>query len=185
MMLAIMLLATVKAYNMQNYPEGFTLAGTTKTVVVGENAAISDIRAANQIIAGLQAKGDQELIVEPDYVLPDLDKDSLEIVNPFAVGAATWDKNIRTYGRNMIIVGGPCANRIADDLLDNPSDCTEGFKEGEGKIIVFEMGTNDIILVAGLTAEDTLAAARILRRYYNYDLKGEEITVSTDEVVKG
>ena len=52
-------------------------------------------------------------------------------INPAAVGIGVLDSDV-TLGRgNLIVVGGPCVNTIAAELMDNPTDCAEGFTPGK------------------------------------------------------
>ena len=81
--------------------------------------------------------------------------------------------------QNAIVVGGPCVNTAAADLLGNPEDCTEGFTEGEAMIKLFASGDNVAMLVAGYTGDDTRQAAAVVAEYEKYDLSGEEVKVNT------
>lgn len=98
-------------------------------------------------------------------------------VNPIAVGLAVLDKDAPAIGSdNLIVVGGPCANTVAAELMGNPESCVEGFTEGKAMIKAF--GTDKVsILVAGYSAQDTLGASRVLADYKAYSLKGEAVEV--------
>ena len=98
-------------------------------------------------------------------------------VNPIAVGLAVLDKDAPAVGSdNLIVVGGPCANTVAAELMGNPESCVEGFTEGKAMIKAF--GTDKVsILVAGYSAQDTLGASRVLADYKAYSLKGEAVEV--------
>jgi hypothetical protein len=76
---------------------------------------------------------------------------------------------------NLIIVGGPCVNTIAADLMGNPADCSEGFEPGKGMIKVFKNGGNIRILVAGYDAIDTRIATRALVNYQDYNMNSNPI----------
>ncbi|MBS3128965.1 hypothetical protein J4410_07530 [Candidatus Woesearchaeota archaeon] len=65
-------------------------------------------------------------------------------------------------GDNFIVMGNPCTNRIAAKLLNEPSKCDAGFREGTGIIRLFNTGANYQILVAGKTDEDIAKAAKVL-----------------------
>ncbi len=68
---------------------------------------------------------------------------------------------------NYIVVGGPCANNVAMELLGNPEPCREDFDEGQARIQLFEHANGNVaMLVAGYNGEDTRKAARVV---YNYD----------------
>ncbi|MEM3126526.1 MAG: S-layer protein [Candidatus Woesearchaeota archaeon] len=79
---------------------------------------------------------------------------------------------------NAIVVGGPCANAAAAELMGNPANCAEDFEEGRAMIKLYENGGNVAVLVAGYSAMDTRRAARVLANYEDYDLTGKEVVVS-------
>jgi len=79
---------------------------------------------------------------------------------------------------NAIVVGGPCANAAAAELMGNPKNCAEGFEEGKAVIKLYETGGNVAILVAGYSAMDTRRASRVLANYEDYKLSGKEVVVS-------
>ncbi len=95
----------------------------------------------------------------------------------------------------LIIVGGPCANRRAGDFMGKPwsggsahAECTEGFTDGEGRIIFDQNGTTKQILVAGFSALDTRKAARAISRYLEFQDEldqGEALVTGTalDDIV--
>lgn len=99
-------------------------------------------------------------------------------VNPISVGAAVLDRDATYDQDNMIVVGGPCANTMAAQLLGNPAVCGEGFTAGHAMIRLFDTGQNTAILVAGYEAEETVAASRVLAEYSDYELTGNEVDVT-------
>jgi hypothetical protein len=60
---------------------------------------------------------------------------------------------------NAIVVGGPCANPIAAQLMGNPEPCWEAFSKGVAKIYEHANG-NVALLLAGRTGQDTRRTAR-------------------------
>ncbi len=99
-------------------------------------------------------------------------------VNPLAVGIAVLDRDAPALGdENLIIIGGPCANTVAADFMDNPTECVEGFEEGKAMIKAEEYGSTVALLVAGYTAQDTQGASRVLASYADYALEGSEVEV--------
>lgn len=91
---------------------------------------------------------------------------SADKVNPIGVELAVLDVNAPAVGsENMIVVGGPCANTVAAELLGNPDVCGEGFEPGKAMIKSFEDGDKVALLVAGYEADDTVAATRVLANY--------------------
>ncbi|MCD6589660.1 hypothetical protein J7K74_00535, partial [Candidatus Woesearchaeota archaeon] len=87
-----------------------------------------------------------------------------QVVNPLPSDIAILDTDY-TSGP-AIVVGGPCVNTLAAELMGNPETCTEGFEPGYGLIKLFP--DKDTILVAGYYAEDTQAAVKVLENYENY-----------------
>lgn len=100
---------------------------------------------------------------------------SAVVVNPAAVGIAVLDNEVDLGSGNLIVVGGPCVNTIAMELLDNPADCAEGFEPGKALIELFD--SQNALLVAGYSAQDTLGAAYVLADYEDYDLSGTKVEV--------
>ena len=78
--------------------------------------------------------------------------------------------------QNLIVVGGPCVNSIAAELLGNPADCTEGFMAGKARIKLFTNGDNMAMLVAGWNGEDTRLAGKVVAHRYS-EMSGDEIVV--------
>jgi hypothetical protein len=99
-------------------------------------------------------------------------------VNPIAVGIAVLDRDAPALGsENVIVVGGPCANTVAADLLGNPENCAEGFEPGKAVIRAWDKGSTVAILVAGYEATETVGASRVLADYADYSLSGSEVEV--------
>ena len=106
-------------------------------------------------------------------------------VNPFSVGLAVLDSDAEALDKNMIVVGGPCANTVAAELMGDPADCTEGFEAGKAMVKFFDRSGKAALLVAGFGADDTLGAAYVLADYEDYALSGDEVEVvvtSLDEI---
>ncbi len=103
-------------------------------------------------------------------------------IAPVAAGIAELDTEVGSSWRNnnVIVVGGPCVNTVAAELLDNPAECTEGFEEGRATIKLFEQsGDNVAMLVAGYDGEDTRRAARVIHNYRDHgNFEGSEVEVS-------
>jgi hypothetical protein len=97
-------------------------------------------------------------------------------VNPIAVGLAVLDTDAPAVGtENLVVVGGPCANTVAAELMGNPENCAEGFEPGKATIKLF--ATQNALLVAGYEAQETLGASYVLADYEDYDLTGTEVEV--------
>jgi hypothetical protein len=104
------------------------------------------------------------------------DGDTYYNVNSVGVGVAIQDKDAPALGSTpMIVVGGPCANTVAAELMGNPANCVEGFEKGKAVIRWYE--DESAILVAGYSATDTVGASRVLADYADWDLDGSEVEV--------
>ena len=80
--------------------------------------------------------------------------------------------------QNLIVVGGPCVNRVAAQLLGNPADCTEGFTPGEARVKLFEHANGNMaMLVAGYSGADTRLAGKVVANRPD-DLVGMEVVIS-------
>ncbi|MBI4145675.1 S-layer protein [Candidatus Woesearchaeota archaeon] len=103
------------------------------------------------------------------------------VVNQIAVGSAALDRDITDVkAQNLLVVGGPCANTVAAELLGNPADCTAGFTDGMGIIQAWKYDNGNVaLLAAGYSALDTRRVTRVLASYKDYaaDLKGSKVVV--------
>jgi len=100
---------------------------------------------------------------------------------PVEVGSAKLASEVlNVKGINAIVVGGPCANAAAAELMGSPANCAEGFEEGKAMLKLFENSGNVAVLVAGYSAMDTRRAARVLANYETYKAKmvGKEVIVA-------
>jgi hypothetical protein len=103
-------------------------------------------------------------------------------IAPVKSGIAMLDTEVGSSWRNgnAIVVGGPCRNSVAAELMGNPAECTEGFTAGSAMIKLFEQsGDNVAMLVAGYSAEDTRRAATAVNKFRSYSgFRGMEVKVS-------
>jgi len=109
------------------------------------------------------------------------------VVNRIEVGATKLASEVPDIKAvNAILVGGPCANAAAAEIMDNPADCTAGFEAGKGLIKLFENDGNVAMLVAGYSASDTRAAAKVVSNHGDYALEGtaREVTTATMAVTE-
>ena len=105
------------------------------------------------------------------------------IINKIDVGKTLLDSEVADVtAQNAIVVGGPCVNTGAADLLGNPENCAEGFTPGEATLQLFENGGNVALLVAGYSGEDTRQAAYVLSEYDKYALSGEKVVINTQSL---
>ena len=79
--------------------------------------------------------------------------------------------------QNLVVVGGPCVNTAAAELLGNPSDCTEGFTPGKARVKLFEHANGNVaMLVAGYSGADTRLAGKVIANRAS-ELSGKELVV--------
>ncbi len=98
------------------------------------------------------------------------------------VPKAKMDSEITDVGaQNLIVVGGPCANTVAAEVMGVAStvpECLEGFEEGKAMIKMYEQTSGKVaMVVAGYSALDTRKATDVLYDYGDYDLSGDEVEV--------
>lgn len=103
-----------------------------------------------------------------------------EVVNQIAVGLAVLDVDAPAVGsENLIVVGGPCANNVAFELMGRPTTCGAGFSAGKALIKSWDNNGHVSVLVAGYEAQETLGASYVLANYADYspELSGSEVEV--------
>ncbi len=99
------------------------------------------------------------------------------------VGASKLDSEISDVSAsNLIVVGGPCANKIAAQVLGKTypaCGADSGIESGTGIIKAVTQASGKVALVvAGYEAADTRRATRVLANYDKYDLSGSMVTVT-------
>ncbi len=97
------------------------------------------------------------------------------------VGAAVLDTEVANIAaQNVIVVGGPCVNTLAAELMGNPADCAAGFEDGKAMIKLFDQSSGKVaMLVAGYSAMDTRRASRVVANYEQHsNFGGKELEVT-------
>ncbi|MCD6483170.1 MAG: S-layer protein, partial [Candidatus Aenigmarchaeota archaeon] len=109
---------------------------------------------------------------------------------PITTAIAKLDTEVNTAAldHNLVVVGGPCANRVAAELMGvnfgQWPECAAGIEQDSAIIKIFDDAFNSgkvAVLVAGYNAENTRAAASILQQY---DTKLADIDAS-EVIVRG
>jgi hypothetical protein len=118
------------------------------------------------------------VILGPEGTSSGTGSSTTQKINAIPVGMAVLDKDATVGDKNLIVVGGPCANTVAATLLGNPAECGAGFEAGKAKIKLFTSGTKVSLLVAGYEAMETQGACRVLADYEDYTLAGTEAEVT-------
>ena len=87
-----------------------------------------------------------------------------EVLQPIQIGAAKLASEIADITQwNAVVVGGPCANPIAAELLGNPEPCWESVPENKAIVKLFEHANGNVaVLVNGRSALNTRMASRAL-----------------------
>ena len=87
--------------------------------------------------------------------------------NKISVGVAVLASEVTDIrAQNAIVVGGPCANKAAAELMGNPQPCGKDFTPNTALIRLFEHPNGNVaMLVAGYNAIDTRRAARVVAEY--------------------
>jgi len=86
---------------------------------------------------------------------------AIDIAGYYGITQTIEDTQAST-NNNLIVVGGPCANSIANELMGNLPDCTQGFEPGKGTVNIFYKNGKKQILIAGQDALQTRIAAQVV-----------------------
>ena len=129
----------------------------------------------------LSQRGAHVFVVAGDQSVRRFGGGGAVIINPIDVGATLLDREVANMmAQNEIVVGGPCVNTHAAELMGNNADCTTGFAEGEAIIKLFEHSNGNVaLLVAGYSADDTRVATNVLSQWDRFNLGGTEVKVNT------
>ncbi|MBW2996216.1 S-layer protein [Candidatus Woesearchaeota archaeon] len=106
-----------------------------------------------------------------------------EAVCKVSIPPAKLDSEVSSVSaQNLIVVGGPCANTVAAEVMGVAStvpECLAGFEEGKAMIKLMDTGAGKTaMLVAGYSAMDTRRATRVVANAGDYDLSGDEVEVT-------
>ncbi|MFA5887193.1 MAG: hypothetical protein WC852_00595 [Candidatus Nanoarchaeia archaeon] len=77
---------------------------------------------------------------------------------------------------NLIVVGGPCANPLAESVFGQTCDGW-AYQEGEALVKLVANGEKVAMLVAGTSALDTQRAGKAVANYDKYAFSGAEVLV--------
>jgi len=127
------------------------------TIVYGDNANPTDAMASNYLASYLRLRTPGKNVVQS----------ASEIGN--------------YVNKNLILVGGPCANQISSDIVAGMQgyEC-KGWKFGSGQSLVkvFDNGQGKVILISGTNWDDTMKVIDAFKYYKNSTRLG-----SSDEIV--
>jgi acyl carrier protein len=164
----------------------------TVSAKILEDQTDSDAKAITILYAGEETYGEIYIAAEGTVVTPGASASTTTVAGKIDVSATKLASEISDVtAQNLVLVGGPCANTAAAEVMGNPADCVAGFEAGKGLIQLFDdTGAGNVaILVAGMNAEDTRAAAMVLAEYDKYatDLDGKtkvEVSTATSTVTE-
>lgn len=147
--------------DLESYPYPFIYNGALNTnIVIAAQAPTSDVVAAIDIAAGLK-------VLTSGGQLP--------------VGITILDQDVTLpAAMNLISIGNACYNTVTAALMGYPADCTEGLLSNSGMLRLFsnEWGYSQLV-VAGYDETQLKGAARVLKEYGDYALRGTWIDVFT------
>ncbi len=124
------------------------------------------------------------------YIAP-TDADTLEVadegavseeVQKISVNAVKLDSEVTSVtDKNIVAVGGPCANSVVAELMGNPAECETslGISSGQALIKLYENGDYVAVVIAGQDAMDTRLACQIMSNWDDYSLTGDEMVATT------
>ncbi|GEM_PF-1223487 len=173
--LFIVLLPSIAAYDLSNFPEPYVFEGRYNSlIVIGEVAKAEDVIAASDTLKILSKF---ENATKPCQGWVECER---RIGSSPMKLATEIDSRESLKEENIISVGGPCANKITAQIMDLPKtwpECANGFEEGFGKIILYNKWNKTQLIIAGYGDEDTRKAAKVLVSYNDYNLSGEQVEI--------
>lgn len=161
--LSLIAAASTDLSYLGNFPRIFMEDGDLDVnLVVGKSAKAEDVLGAIDVVTMLQYELNEEYSVSEKVEITKFDTEIKDV-----------------EAQNLIVIGGPCANSVAAELMNYPSNCLEGFEAGKGFIRVYKHDNGNIaILAAGATALDTRRVTLVLTNHEDYNLEGMFMEVS-------
>jgi hypothetical protein len=72
----------------------------------------------------------------------------------------SWDE---MQGKNLVVIGNACNNRLAKEILGNPDPCDDGLVTGKGYVhLVVYDGEHYALLIMGKTNSDIVDACKVM-----------------------
>lgn len=153
LLMFLLIIQVASAATIADWPQFFVKSGKFNAkYVVGEEAPALDVVSATVISTSL---------AKFENVTTD-------------VGTSTLDSEITNISMfNAIVVGSPCENKAAAQLMGNPEPCYKNLAGSIGYIKIFESNGRVQVLITGLDEKDRNAAAKYLA---NKDMSGIKAT---------
>ena len=159
-LILLLLLPFVSAHTIADWPSFFVSNGKFNAIyVIGEEAPSMDVVSATVISSSL---------AKYENVTTEVGTSKLDV----EVG------NIST--KNAIVVGSPCDNRAAYQLLGNPEPCYKDLAGSVGYVKLFESNGRVQLLVTGLDEKDRNAAAKFLANSNLKAINSSEFVVNSN-----
>ncbi|MGM5481477.1 MAG: hypothetical protein ACQESE_03625 [Nanobdellota archaeon] len=87
------------------------------------------------------------------------------------------DENLA--GKNLILIGGPCVNEKAAEVLGvSKKVCSNGYEPGKGRLIKTTYEGNDVLVISGYDSKTTQLAAEALFSEKIRSASGDNLVVS-------
>jgi beta propeller repeat protein len=161
------------------------LFGTMTGEAIGEES-ISDV--IEEVISSVDSHDDVSIVIGDNAFLDVSASHTIERILPVIDKEGSgYFKKVSEVGdyedKKLILVGGPCANSISEEITDLKGyNCDDWkFKDGESLVKIFENGKGKVILIAGTSFYDTAKISEMIARYeYSEKLKtSDEIVIGT------
>jgi len=99
------------------------------------------------------------------------------------VGTTKLDSEVGDLSeQNLIVVGGPCVNTVAAELLGGSENCEDGFVSGKSVVKLVQNGDNVAMLVIGYGGEETKLASKVVANRWT-ELSGDEVEITGDNYI--
>lgn len=175
-MIFLLLIPLVFAFDLSYYPDYFIFNRSVDAIlVIGDNSL--DEGAALNIISGLKLS---------EFYSDEISTDDAKVMSFASKNPLKRSKDLKSlYEKNIIIVGGPCANPFAARIMNRPSkwpECAEGFKQDFAIVKLYNNYDKYQLLVAGYEAKDTLSASKMFINFTKYDFVGKKMEINTYNV---
>lgn len=156
LILSVFVLAEDKTIDLAEFPYPFV---KDTLLFVGEKAPASDSLAAVDVATMLQYESSSNAI----DITTHIDSEFKE-------------QDFQNY--NIIAFGNPCDNKIIEKITPEYSCEKWHFNEGQAIMKLTNKFEKAAMIVSGTIELDTRRAAKVLQKYKDYSLKGQEVCVS-------
>ena len=169
--------ANISMQSLQDIDEDRTMTTYGLLLVQATDSGSSNNNADELTVTVPKQQAEAQVFIEAGAVSGGVDARG-ELSGVTVVDATRLDSEVTDVAaQNLIVVGGPCVNTVAAQLVGSPADCTEGFTPGRARVKLFEHANGNMaMLVAGYTGADTRLAGRVIAHRAG-ELSGMEVEV--------